>query len=131
MNKTKILRGVLLIGALFNVTAALMVAYPTTIGKLAELPEPGTTFYTLMLSSLVGIFGAVYSWLAFQQHINRPLLTVAAIGKTDVFLVSLYCWQADIITFRGFSLAIGDLIFAMIFFWWLFTESKSDPRTGH
>lgn len=122
--KTQILRITLLIGAVFNLIASLMLAFPATIGRLGELPEPGSIFYSSLLSFVVGTFGVIYGWLAFQKVIDRPLLTVSAVGKIGVFLVSLYCWSVDAITFRAFSVAIGDLIFGLIFFWWLMTETK-------
>ena len=86
MKKIKILRVVLLIAAIFNFTASAMSPLPATIGKIAELPEPGSIFYSLMLSLSAGLFGAVYAWLAFQKQINKPLLSVSAIGKTGLFL---------------------------------------------
>ena len=124
VTKTKILRVTLLIGAPFNFIAALMLAFPTTIGKLVELPEPGSIFYSSLLSFIVGTFGVVYAWLALRQQIDRPLLTLSAVGKIGVFIVTLYCWQAGAITFQGFSVAIGDLIFGLVFAWWLLTEPK-------
>lgn len=125
MAKNKVIRLTLIATTIFNFVVALMLAFPTTIGKLGELPEPGSLFYTSVLSMLVALFGGAYGWLAFQKHINRPLLTFAAIGKIGVFIISLYCWQSDIITFMVFTVAIADLIFALIFIWWLFSSPKT------
>lgn len=123
MSKDKIIRGTLFTTTVFNFVVALMLAFPITIGKLAQLPEPASFFYTSLMSMLVALFGGAYAWLALQKQINRPLLTFATIGKTGVFIVSLYYWLAGQITFFVFTVAIADLIFASIFVWWLVSKT--------
>lgn len=120
----KALRVSLYIGALFNFFAAVILAFATTLGKAFELPDPGSMFYNYLLSFIVATFGVVYVWLALQKVINRPLLTLSAIGKFGIFLISLFCWTNDTISFRAFSVSVGDLIFSCIFFWWLFSAKE-------
>lgn len=113
------IRWVLRFSAVFNSVAALMLLLPDSFGAFAGLPPSGSVFHTWLLVLFVGLFGATYAWMSFQPDIPRPLLGLAAIGKTGVFFVSLACWLRSDIPFPAFSLAIADLLFAAAFFWWL------------
>lgn len=120
------MRTVLWIGAVFNTVAALMLAFPATLGAVAGLPSQGPVFYRWLLALFVALFGAAYAWLAGQPTFSRPLLTLAALGKTGVFVVALAClWRGDI-SFRTFSVAIGDLAFAVVFLLWLLSTKPAE-----
>ena len=129
MDRTSILRGVLRVGALFNFGAAAMLAFPTTLGQVAELPPPGSRFYPWMLAMLVGLFGGVYLWLAQRPRIDRPLVAVAGLGKLGVFAVSTACWQVGEIPGRAMVPAVGDLLFGLVFLGWLAGEVRR-PAAG-
>ena len=124
MNRTSIMRSALWLGALFNFGAALMLAFPASLGQLAGLPPPGSLFYSWMLALLIGLFGGVYLWLAQRATIDRPLVVVAIVGKVGVFAVAVACWQLGQIPGRGVVPAIGDLIFGLVFLWWLAGEVR-------
>lgn len=113
------MRFVLWVGTAFNAGAALMLAFPATLGGLVGLPTDGSVFYRWLLAWFVALFGAAYAWLALQPTISRPLVTLAAVGKSGVFVIALACWWLGDIGFRTFAVAIGDLMFALVFFRWL------------
>ncbi|MEB3293440.1 MAG: hypothetical protein VKJ24_09780 [Synechococcales bacterium] len=123
MDRTSFMRGVLWLGAFFNFSAALMLAFPQSLGRVIGLPTPGSMFYPWMLALLIGIFAGVYAWLARRPQIDRPLVVVAAIGKVGVFMVAMMSWLLGEIPGRGLMPAVGDLIFAAVFLWWLQGES--------
>lgn len=118
------IRWVLRVGAVFNSAAALMLLFPTSFGAFAGVPSSGSVFHAWLLALFVGLFGATYAWMSFQREIPRPLLGLAAIGKTGVFLVALACWLRADIAFATFALTLVDLAFAAVFFWWLGRTSK-------
>lgn len=113
------MRGVLRFGALFNFGAALLVAFPDTIGAFTGLPATGPFFYRWLLVLFVAVFGAAYAWLAQQPEICRPVVVLAAVVKTGVFIVAMVCWSIGDIPLRSLPPAVCDLIFAAIFVWWL------------
>jgi len=119
MKSDGIIRWVLRIGAAFNTLAMLMLLLPDSFGTLAGIPASGSVFHTWLLALFVGLFGATYAWMSFQAEIVRPLLGLAAIGKTGVFFIALACWLRSDIPIATFCLAIADLSFAAVFFWWL------------
>ena len=90
--------------------------FATTLNKAFELPDPGSMFYNYLLSFIVATFGVVYVWLALQKVINRPLLTLSAIGKFGIFLISLFCWTNDTISFRAFFRYQLVTLFSAAFF---------------
>ena len=77
-----------------------------------------------MLALLIGIFGGVYAWLARQPRIDRSLVVVAVIGKIGVFTVAMISWLLGEIPGRGLIPALGDLIFGVVFLWWLRGEIR-------
>ena len=121
------MRRVLWVGVVFNTLVALMLMFPSTLGALAALPPVGSNFYLWMLIFFVMLFSATYAWLALSRTISRPVVVLAAVGKTGAFLVALVCLIRGDILLRAFSVSIGDLAFAIIFFLWL----RSTPASSN
>ncbi len=119
MVNTKIMRRVLWVGMVFNALVALMLMFPSTLGALAALPPVGSVFYRWMLTFFVVLFSATYGWLAVEPTICRPLVVLAAVGKTGAFIVALVCLIRGDILLRTFSISVGDLAFAIYFYLWL------------
>lgn len=112
----------------FNLAAACLLAFPSTrIGQFAGLPELVPALYSSTLSFLVFLFGVAYAWLAMQPSINRPLLAVSAIGKSGVFAIALVLWLLNSTSGRVVVVAVGDLVFAAIWFGWLFSSVDAPP----
>lgn len=113
------MRAALWIGAAFNFGAAAMVAFPDTVGSFSGLPGTGPLFYRWMLVLFVALFGGAYAWLALQPEISRPLVALAALGKTGVFMVAVVCLLLGDIPLQSLPPAVCDLAFALVFAWWL------------
>jgi len=118
MPRDLIMRRALAIGAVFNFAAAAMILFPHSIGRFADVPLSAPRFYSWLLALFIALFGCVYAWLARRPVIDRPLVGLAIIGKTGVFLVALACLVTGDITARTFATAVGDLAFAAAFLWW-------------
>jgi hypothetical protein len=123
------MRKVLWLGVLFNSFVALMLMFPSSLGKLAALPAVGSVFYLWMLTFFVVLFSATYAWLALERTISRPVVALAAFGKTGAFVVALVCLLRGEIQLRAFSVSIGDLAFALYFFFWLRSTAASAPNS--
>ena len=119
MNRDAVMRPVLVVGALFNFFAAAIVLFPDSIGGFADLPLSGSRFYSWMLALFIGLFGGVYVWLSRRPVIDRPIVVLAAVGKTGVFAVALACLLLGELSPQAFAPAVGDLLFAFVFLWWL------------
>lgn len=113
------MRGALIASAVMNIAAALIFAFPDSLGQLAGLPTPVPHIYTTLLAVFVMLFGIAYAWLARQPIIDRPLVAFSALGKAAVFSTILAFWILGDLSSRSVLAAIGDLIFAAIFAWWL------------
>jgi hypothetical protein len=118
-NADAVMRAVLWIGAAFNFGAAAMLAFPDTVGSFSGLPDTGPLLYRWLLVLFVALFGGAYAWLALQPEISRPLVALAALGKTGVFIVSVVCWLLGDIPLQSLPPAVCDLAFALVFAWWL------------
>ena len=121
--KTETLRIILKISAAFNLFAAVLLAFPLTLGKLVGLPEPGSLFYSLMLSLAIAIYGAIYYWLSVSQLINRALLIFAMVGKFGVFVIAIFCFLSGAIESKAVGPAIVDLVFGLAFMAWLISNN--------
>jgi hypothetical protein len=125
MVESKKMRRVLWVGVVFNALVALMLMFPSTLGVLAALPPVGSVFYLWMLTFFVVLFSATYAWLALEPTISRPVVALAAFGKTGVFVVALVCLLRGDIQLRTFLVSVGDLVFAVYFFVWLRSTAVS------
>jgi hypothetical protein len=102
-----------------NTGAAFIFAFPDSLGQVAGMPAPVPHVYTTLLAVFVMLFGVAYAWLARQPVIDRPLVAFSALGKTAVFTAILLFSILGDLPGRSALAAIGDLIFAAIFTWWL------------
>ena len=106
-----------------------MLMLPTTLGVLAALPPIGSDFYRWMLSYFVVLFSATYAWLALSPTISRPVVALAAIGKSGAFIIALVCLCRGDIQLKTFYISVGDLAFAIYFFLWLRSTPVSASNT--
>jgi hypothetical protein len=120
-----VVRPVLWVGVGFNAVVAGMLLFPWRLGGLDALPEVNPVYYRWMLAYFVALFSATYGWLALQREISRPVVALAALGKTGVFVVSLVCLLRGDIPARTLAVACVDLVFALYFFAWL--RTTRDP----
>jgi hypothetical protein len=128
VNRDAFIRKVLWATTFYNLVAGLGFAFPSTIGRLADLPLPVAPLYSVLLALSVFLFGAAYAWLAMQPTIDRPLVGFAAVGKASVFVAAIVLWSLGDGPGWFVPGAVGDLIFAAIFAWWLRAGTMS--RTG-
>ena len=124
MERDALMRRTLNVTAIANLGAALMFAFPDSLGSLAGLPAPAPALYSATLAVLVALFGITYGWRARQPVIDRPLVVFSAAGKTAFVIVAFFCWLAGQVPFLTLLTAGGDLVFAAIFVWWLAGESR-------
>jgi hypothetical protein len=113
------IRKVLGTTAVYNAAGALAFAFPASVGQLAGLPVPVAPIYRVLLALFVLLFGAAYLWLALQPTIDRPLVGFAALGKASVFVAAVTLWLFGEGPGWFIPGATGDLIFAVLFTWWL------------
>jgi hypothetical protein len=125
------LRRALWVSVVYNFGAALLFAFPSSsLGQLVGLPTPVPPMYSALLALFVGLFGGAYAWLACQPTIDRPLVALAAIGKAAVFALLFVFWLLGEAPGRVVLAAVGDLIFAGIFAWWLLAAQQRATAAG-
>jgi hypothetical protein len=128
VNRDAFIRKVLWATTFYNLAAALAFAFPSSVGRIADLPLPVAPLYSVLLALFVFLFGAAYAWLAMQPTIDRPLVGFAAVGKASVFVAAIVLWLLGEGPGWFVPGAVGDLIFATLFAWWL--RAGAMGRTG-
>jgi hypothetical protein len=97
------------------------------IGRpVMPLPLAAPPFYAAQIALIIGLFGAVYAWLALQPIVNRPLLLVGAIGKIGFFALFVAYWLVGDLPGLAVAQAAPDLGLGAVFLWWLWI----DPPAG-
>jgi len=119
MTNDQLMRRALRATAVLNLAAALVFAFPGSLGQLAGFPAPVPRMYSAFVAFLVVLFGCTYGWLARQPRIDRPLVAFSALGKAGFFAVVLVCGLLGEVPARAVVAASADLVFAAIFVWWL------------
>jgi hypothetical protein len=119
VNRDAFIRKVLWATTFYNLAAGLAFAFPASVGRLADLPLPVAPLYSVLLALFVFLFGAAYAWLAMQRTIDRPMVGFAAVGKASVFVAAIVLWLVGDGPGWFVPGAVGDLIFAALFPWWL------------
>ncbi len=109
----------------FNLVAAYILLYPAGLaGDLLAMPLQAPAVYRVFSAYLVFAFGCAYAWMALQPEICKPLLRFAAYVKAGAFAVIWSMWFAGAASTGVALLAIGDIIFAAIWFNWLRDQAK-------
>jgi hypothetical protein len=123
MDRDRLMRRALEISVLYNFAGAFLFAFPSSaLGYFAGMPRAVPDVYRLLMGFFVALFGGTYAWLARQPEIDRPLVAFATIGKAGAFATILALWLAGRGPGRGVIAALGDLLLAGIFAWWLFDD---------
>jgi len=124
------MRRTLWASAIFNLGGAVMFAFPASVGRLAALPVPVPTVYSVLLALFVTLFGGAYAWLASQARIDRPMVAFSAIGKASAFAATAACWLAGEAPGLAVLAITGDLVFAAVFTWWLLSAAPPAATTA-
>jgi hypothetical protein len=110
----------------FNFVGALTFGIPHSFpGRLLQMP-PAPAIFTWNLGFLIALFGLAYAWIALQPRINRPLLTLGAIGKIGVFVVAAVLYSLGQVALLLVLAVAGDLLFGAIWLIWL--RSDQPPK---
>lgn len=118
--KTKFIRTALWVAAFFNLGGMFVFAFPEmAIGPLVGLPTDVPVVYRAVTAVFILLFGGAYAWLARQPVIDRPLIGLSAIGKAGVFAAIFILWLFSAVSGWLVLLISGDLVFAILFVWWL------------
>ena len=131
MNIDRLIRPVFWLSAVFNLGAAFLFAFPATpLGQWIGLPSPVPVVYSGLVALFVALFGGMYAWLAMQAVLPRPMVALAAIGKTLAFLLATILWFAGEVSGRLAQLSVGDLLLAAIYLRWLAVRNEIKPVLG-
>lgn len=126
MSRNIIIRGALWFSVALNLLG-VYVFVPAAMGReSAMLPIPGPPFYIAQVALVIGLFCGVYAWLALQTEINRPLLIVGALGKLGFFGSTVIYWLTGDLPAAVVPQSSPDLVLALIFLWWTWTEKRTN-----
>jgi hypothetical protein len=120
MNRDIVMRRALQLTTIFNGVGAFALALPgSALGQFMGLPPVAPPIYRAMASGAVALFGFAYAWLSAQPVIDRPLVALATVGKLTAFASFLVIAFLGQMPMRSVVLDSPDLVFAVIFIWWL------------
>lgn len=88
-------------------------------GTSPILPIDVPPYFAAQLGFVIALFAGVYAWLACQRRLNRPLLVVGALGKLGFFWLTVAYAAAGQLPSSMALNATPDLLFALIFLWWV------------
>jgi hypothetical protein len=111
--------------ALTNFAVGLPVLFlPAQTLNLFVMPQPPTLLFLQFTGGSVALFGCYYA-LVSQNLGRRELVWLGIVGKLfAVTLLTLY-WGAGELPDMPFYLGLGDLVFALIFFWFLMSRKTA------
>ncbi len=113
-------RRILWLSAVANLGGALLFALPAwPLGQLAGLPAEVPLFYRAFVALFVLIYGGMYAWLAMQPAIHRPMVALAALGKSSAFGLVLLLWLMGKASVMSVALLSADLGLAALYLGWL------------
>ncbi|MEJ2087592.1 MAG: hypothetical protein P8Y69_03780 [Gammaproteobacteria bacterium] len=116
----RVIRASLWATAPLNLVAAVTFAVPAWgVGPFLQLPQEAHPLYTILSGAMIGLFGAVYVWLALQDNIHRPLLLIGACGKSLAVVIAVGLFAHGDLSGTTTVVLAGDAAFAALWFHWL------------
>lgn len=82
-------------------------------------------FYLWLVTMWIGSFGILYLWLGVTGRSDRAFLIIAAIGKSSFFGLMFAYWLVGDFPVIAPVVALGDLICALLFTYWLWKHPDS------
>lgn len=125
------MRVALLATALMNVLGSLVFLPPADDLRqsLGGFPAGGHPIYPATVAVFIFIFGLAYLRTGIRGYTDRLFITMAATGKLAFFGLTLWYWQAGTLPFKAPASTVGDLIFSLLFFLWLFRTRSARPSS--
>lgn len=118
-------RLVLFATAAMNIGGALLFAPVSNFARdLFGFPT-AHPLYLWILTVWIFAFGACYLWMAITQSRERLFIVIAAVGKLSFAALLIVFWLAGELPFKATLGGAGDLVFGILFVWWLFKNRTS------
>ena len=115
----KWMRWTLVLTAIYNVFGVLLFFPLLSIGRrLIGLPD-AHPFYLWLVTIWIGSFAVIYVWVAVTGRPDRAFLIIAVVGKFAFWSLNLIFWLTGDFPVIAPVVALGDLITAILFAWWL------------
>lgn len=116
------MRGVMVLAAVVNgLGAYLFLPSADSLRRLVGLTVEGHPFLFSVVSAFILIMGLAYLVAGLSGRADPMFLPVAAAGKLAFFYLAGAYWAAGEFPAVVPALASTDLVFALIFLYWLFT----------
>lgn len=115
----KWMRWTLVLTAIYNVFGVLLFFPLMSFGRrLIGLPD-AAPFYLWLVTIWIGSFAVMYVWLAATRRPDRAFLIIAVTGKFAFWSLNVIFWLTGQFPVIAPLVALGDLITAILFAWWL------------
>jgi hypothetical protein len=126
------MRTALLATAVMNGIGAILFLPPAEgLRALAGMPAGGHPLYLTTVSMFVALFGVGYLWFGLTGRADRFFIAFATLGKLSFFVLAFGFALAGAVSFRAALLAVGDLVFAVLFLRWLLAPDPATTPVGH
>ncbi|KAA9340377.1 hypothetical protein [Larkinella humicola] len=130
MSLPKWMRISLWITAGLNLIGAIIFTPSFHFGRqIMDLPSTNHPLYLWIIAEFIFIFGVAYAYCAFTGHAPRILIGVAAAGKLAFFATLVGFWLSAELPVKVPILGSADLIFGLLFLWWL-RQTPGDRAGG-
>jgi len=118
----------LILTAIYNGLGVLIFIPLLSMGRrLIGLPD-AHPFYLWLVTIWIGSFAILYVWLAMTRRPDRAFIAIAGIGKFAFFGLNFTFWLAGDFPALAPIVSSGDLITAVLFFWWLWKRRSPVPK---
>jgi hypothetical protein len=113
------------LAAAFNIVVGYQIV--TDPASLSAQPFTGSAQEALLIKScgwLIAVFGVGYGLVALQPLANRGIAFLGIIGKLAMPIFAYPLYQSGAISFESYALTLGDLVFVVLFAWFMLANSN-------
>jgi len=112
--------------AAMNLAAAAAFLPAAAIFRItAGLPADAPPIYLMTVALFVGLFGLGYLYTATRGRDERLFIALSALGKFGFVSLLVLGWLGGSLPLRAPVVAAPDLVFSLLFFYWLRSSRSS------
>lgn len=112
------------LAAAFNILVGYQILNdPASLGTQPFTGSPQEALLIKSCGWLIGVFGLGYGLVALDPLGNRGIAFLGIVGKLAMPVFAYPLYASGVIPFASYALTLGDLVFVVLFAWFMLSTS--------
>lgn len=113
------------LAAAFNIGVGyIIMTDPASMGTQSFTGTPQEALFVKSCGWMIAVFGLGYAMVAISPLANRGIAFLGVVGKAAMPVFAYPLYASGVIPFESYALTLGDLVFVVLFAWFLLSTRR-------